>query len=904
MVRSILILFFLCIPSLLFPTKYKEDKEYPKSQKVSLCTRSSKEVNKNKSLKNQGNKNEAVKSKSITVNQYSKKNIATVPKNSWKPYWIPPSAIEESKYLFFQANIGVGFLYFDGIRANLAGAPSSLFRDSGNIPYQGRLRYNRTPLFEFVQGYQFYPWLKVALSYQHQSAVTIFTKSINATGAFLPNGNIAAPQGQFKSNFAIDAFMLKGYLNFPRSMVWKLLAYTPYLGVGVGIGWQSWTRNEWDLSSILTANGYQGYQSSQFFLRPQFSANFIWGADLGLKIQSAFPNQHFSMRFGCKYNQWGRVRSIGKLKDQGSMKLALFKPFSVKIVYSFAPYLGVQWNIPNSSLSPSLSQIEGRNINTWKPFFVRANSLQLPKSLFAQFNGGVGFLYFAGIRGNLSMTPPDTYQVYGQFPGKYSMQYNRTPLLEYVCGFRVNPWIKLGISKQFQSGVNLNTKLVPGVNGQVPANAQLQASLNLLAAAVKVYIEIPRPMVWKNLAYTMFVAGAAGPCWQSWNRMGVAVNGFVDRPILGVNQGSGYLFPLRSKIIANPFFVAEGGVKIKTARYDVNFYMVAGCKYIYWGAARNLGKVMQQYPNYREGLFKPFNIKQLYSFAPYLGVQWDFENKYMIVTKKPYKIHNKNVDSLFPFIAKHRGENKGRPFFTQVNTGVGFLYFDHVRANLAGVPSTGVMGIFGNYPYSGKPGYNRTPLFEYLIGRSVFTWLNVAISYQYQSNVAIETATIKPTSTPTNTNLSNTRARFLANFRVDAIMPKFYITLPWSIVWLKTLSNPYIALGAGVGWQSWTRIDVQRLGVFSGSSVQMDQPICQKISANAVWTVDCGFKISSAYPDAKFATTVGVKYVQWGQALSMGRIQNQLGSVVGLFRPLSVRMVYSFAPYFGVQWNF
>ncbi len=827
--------------------------------------------------------------------------------NSWEPYWVAAKEIEEEKYLFFQTNIGVGFLYFDKVRGNIGALPASEFRINGSIPLQGRLRYNRTPLFEFLLGYQELSWVSAAISYQHQSSVTVFTKFIDSQNAFVDPGEIVRdPQGQFRSDFSIDAFMLKGYVEFPWPMIWKMTAYTPYLGAGIGMGWQSWTRVEDDLTSNFTSNFQDGafrvYLSNQLFFRAKYCANFVWGADAGIKIQNALPSNHFSIKAGCKYNQWGQARNLGKGADQDGATYRLIKPFSIKTVYSFAPYLGFQWNIPNSSFSLPPDMVGGRAADTWKPYFVDGSELQLPRAIFSQFTAGIGFLYFAGVKGALTIGPLGGYSTnYGECPGKFSLGYNRTPVIEYIFGFRISPWFKAGFSKQFQSNIYIQTKDKRNINGVIPAFSQFQANLNLLSGGLKIYLEIPKPLIWKNLAYAYFLSGTAGPCWQSWNRMGVVIKAQNGTSALSS------LFPLRSKVVPNPYFMADTGLKIKNARFDVNFYMIAGCKYSYWGAARNLGKIDQQYPSYRVGLVEPFQIKTLYSFVPYLGVQWDFGSAYQYTHKKPYLIDGKDVSAHLPFVAKIKGLYKERPFFTQVNTGVGFLYFDQVRSNLAGVPAAGNFSDLGSYEYSGKPSYNRTPLFEFLIGRRIFDWWSIVLSYQSQGSVAISTPLLKPTTPPPSTTVySDSRASFVANFRVDAIMPKLYFHSPWSLVWMRVVSNPYIAVGAGIGWQSWTRIDVQRPTIITSADLpeQLNQSLNQKISANAVWTIDCGFKSCVAYPGARLSTTLGIKFNDWGQARSMGSIDSLNGSRTGIFKPFKVLMVYSFAPYFGVQFNF
>ncbi len=300
-------------------------------------------------------------------------------------------------------------------------------------------------------------------------------------------------------------------------------------------------------------------------------------------------------------------------------------------------------------------------------------------------------------------------------------------------------------------------------------------------------------------------------------------------------------------------------------------------------------------------------MKQNYFISTFFCLQWDFGSAYQHSHKKPYTIDGRETNVIWPYFARVKNLYKDRPFYTQVNTGIGFLYFERVRANLAGEPSAQNFDIYGEFAYSDTPGYNRTPLFEFLIGRRVFPWFNAALSYYFQGGVAISTPVLHPTRPPApGGEMSNTHAMFAANFRADAILAKFYFKLPWSIVWMRTITKPYAAVGIGGGWQSWTRIDVQRIGVITDINLntQMSQPLNQKISANLVWTLDFGFKTCSAYPNSKISSTVGMKFVDWGQARSMGQAGNLNGSKNSLFKPFRVRMVYSFAPYFGIQWNF
>lgn len=821
--------------------------------------------------------------------------------DSWEPYWISAKYLQQNQNLFFQSSIGAGFLYFSHVQGNFGGTPSYLFTNTGSIPYRSRLACNTTPIFEYQIGYRFFPWLNATFSYQHQGGVTIQSKAINSQNAYVTSGSVNSSQGFFQSDFALDGFNLKGTVEFPWPMIWKLIAYTPYAGVGVGVGWQSWINTTVNLPNVTT-----GYQNMPLYLRASYNANFTWMADAGIKICSAMPERSYSLLLGCKYNQWGQARNIGKLSKQGSLKMGLFKPFTIRTVYSFAPYLGFRWNISHSSLAMPAQVFDGKCADSWKPFFIDSNLVDLTHGMFSQFNGGIGFLYFSGIRGNLTITPPTYQQNTGQYPGKYSIGYNRTPVLEYLLGIKVNQWVQVGISKQYQSGIFIETHMKPNVNGTVVSHAQLQANLDLLATAVKVYIDIPKTLIWKNFAYSLYLAGGVGPSWQSWTNVGVIQMPQLTPAVFGSNHSGGVFQPLRPKNIPNVFLLADCGIRIRNAVPNMCFNIVAGCKFNYWGSARNLGKVMQQYPNFRQGLFKPFTIKMLYAFVPYLGVQWNFENAYRHSHKEPFIINNHDVTQKFPFIAKVKRLEKPYPLFVELNSGVGFLYFSRIKGNLAGTPASS-MNVFGQYPIAGNLSYNRTPLFEYLLGSRIFDWWTACISYQYQSNVNISTQVLKPINPiPGSSNYLAQGSRFIADFRVDALMAKFIFYSPWSIICAGTVNTPYCSAGVGAGWQSWTRVNIERLGANTASSQSLSaqQPLNQTISANVVWVIDFGINVRSAYPGSRFSTTIGVKYNHWGQARSMGKIQDQRGLKEGLFKPISIGLVYSFAPYFGVKWSF
>lgn len=276
----------------------------------------------------------------VSQQQSSKPRTTTSKSNGqtrrfWKPYYLKLKEVEPALTSFYQQNVGIGFLRFSGIRGNLnptnvTGAVSS------NDKLVGHLMYNRTPLVEFVIGTDIYRWWKMGISYQHQGGIVVQTR---------PQTVVADAGGavDLTSQVRLDAVQFKVYLLNPRTLVWKNMYYEQYLGLAVGPGWQTWIDNRTASVGSVT-------------LRPKFSANCVYTVDLGVKLRKALPSYIMSFTAGCKYTGWGQARSIGKITQQynssagvsgtgrNGFPAALNNPVSIKTVYQFAPYVGVQFN--------------------------------------------------------------------------------------------------------------------------------------------------------------------------------------------------------------------------------------------------------------------------------------------------------------------------------------------------------------------------------------------------------------------------------------------------------------------------------------------------------------------------------------------------------------------------------
>ncbi len=808
------------------------------------------------------------------------------------------ACFQPSKSIFFQTNIGVGFLYFSGLRGNLMGqpvlnfAPANLYRD---VPLKGRLSYNRTPLFEYLLGYRFNPWLKLALSYQHQGGITIQTKALSAHPL-----TAASLYVRFSSNLSLDALLAKVYFELPFAMVWKSLSINPYLAVGVGPSWQSWTR-----VSVSYLRVGPPFTEASLPLRQKISANTAWMADMGLCLQSASPANSFSVLAGCKYNQWGQARSIGKMSHQGAYKIALTQPLRIKTIYQFAPYLGVQWNFLPDRSAGSSYRLKGKSPKVWLPYWAASREFQCSRSIWTQFNVGIGFLYFSGLRGNLMGEPALDFLPnfnYRDIPLKGRLSYNRTPLLEYLLGYRFNNWLKLALSYQHQSGITVQSKVLqafPTTGQSSTERGQFVSNLALDALLAKVYFELPFAMIWRSLSMNPYLSLGVGPGWQSWTR--VQVNHLNGNTIF--NEDS---ITLRQKISANAVWMADMGLRVQNASPNNSFSVLLGCRYNQWGQARSIGKMSQQ-GSKKIAITQPLRIKTVYQFAPYLGVQWNFSPDQS--TGASYRLKGKNPKVWLPYWVASKEFQCPTSIWTQFNVGVGFLYFSGLKGNLMGQPVLDFSPelYWRDVPLKGRLSYNRTPLFEYLLGYQFNSWLKVALSYQYQGGILVETKQLHAFP-PGGAARRSQYAQFESNLSLNAVLAKVYFELPFSMIWRSLSTNPYLAVGVGPGWQSWTSVNINfsavtpvgAVGLYTDESLRLRQ----KISANAVWMVDMGLRVQSAYPNSKFSVLLGCKYNQWGQARNIGKMSQQGSLKLSITQPLRIKTVYQVAPYLGVQWNF
>lgn len=262
---------------------------------------------------------------------------------------------------------------------------------------------------------------------------------------------------------------------------------------------------------------------------------------------------------------------------------------------------------------------------------------------------------------------------------------------------------------------------------------------------------------------------------------------------------------------------------------------------------------------------------------------------------------NQDPNTWMPYYLKTKDTEPLSAFYQQT-VGIGFLYFAGVKGNLnSNLPASGLPKRDGQF--IGKIGYNRTPVFEMIIGRDIWWWMKIALSYTHQGQIWAQIGAQPSSVVPATaaTNATNYNPGLSARVRLDAALFRVYFMSPYMMVWKNMYVGSYLSAGVGPGWQTWSRISVFEAGDFK-----------MKVSANCVFTADLGAKLRRAVSNYVMSFTAGCKFTIWGQARQMGlpiqQDTTQLGANNfvrgGLSNPIRISTVYQFAPYIGVQFNF
>lgn len=803
--------------------------------------------------------------------------------------------IQPKKSLFFQTNIGLGLLYFGGVKGNMAIQPGILTQFGGdrliNEPIRGRLSYNRTPLFEYVVGRRFNSIVKAGLSYQTQSGVTLQTKQY-ATITYTP---------QLTMNFALNSIMAKAYLESPRPLSLYPMLISPYLGVGAGVVWQSWSNILEVLYIFNEPSTNQAPRADPIYYSNVTSASAAFSIDIGLRAQRFCPNLPISFTLGTKFNYWGQARNIGNIKNQKNFKVGLFKPFNIRSVYQWAPYLGAQWNFAPVWKSTTPYKIQGKPINTWAPFFTSLRQIETPNTWWTQCNVGPGILYFKNVAGLWRQRPIG----FSQFVSANTNQVmNKTtpPLLEFLVGYSPLNWLRFALSFQNQSAISFSTGVLTSLENANNHNfVQLRANLNLNSLMLKNYFEVPGALIFKNLATSLYLAYGVGASWQTWNDVNVVYTiapksrGFYYRS----NQ-----ITSKQKFIPNFAVMGDAGLRFQSAYPNSPYTILLGCKYNWWGQARNIALYNQQNSIKIQNIF--FSIKYVQQVAPYMGFQWNFAPT--VSCKAPFMLNGRATNTSTPYFVSNKALNQVNGIWTSFNAGASFLYFSGVKGNLTIHAQTPLAVPFGyrNIAFKGRLSCNPAPIYEYLAGLSVGRWLNVGLSFQHMGNVIVQTEglqSLAPSTGPLNSQSMRTQLR--SNLSLNGFAIKFKIKSPVSLVGLNLATTPYFSFGGGFGWQSWTRTFINYMGRQPNFQVDcFTYSQRQTISANGIVSCDLGLDTRSALPLSRFGFQLGCRFNLWGQAMNIGAYDRKGSQNYGIFKAFTIQSVYQWAPYGGVQWNF
>lgn len=254
------------------------------------------------------------------------------------------------------------------------------------------------------------------------------------------------------------------------------------------------------------------------------------------------------------------------------------------------------------------------------------------------------------------------------------------------------------------------------------------------------------------------------------------------------------------------------------------------------------------------------------------------------------------VNSWKPMWIGNRYIDPVTKFTFRADVGCGFLYFSNIRLNLAQTNATG-SGNNSLTSLRNKMGYNRTPVFEAILGMKANRMLSLGLAYLHQGGVNVQSHT-QYYGGANSYKLS-------ANLALDAILAKAYFNVPGSVVWKTIAYNTYLGGGVGAGWQTWSQV---RNIVSTNNDISVapsNYPFKQKICANLVWQGDVGVKLRSVIPNINFSVMMGAKVIGWGQARNVGDITQQKGTTTyGLVNPLNIKFLFSIAPYMGVNWAF
>ncbi len=274
---------------------------------------------------------------------------------------------------------------------------------------------------------------------------------------------------------------------------------------------------------------------------------------------------------------------------------------------------------------------------------------------FTEFDAGLSFLYFAGVKGNLITIPeniflPPTGQSGGvgftqSQPIRGRIETNRTPLYTLDFGWHLMNSVDFGCTIQAQQGIAIRTKpfqfayIAAGVPTLVINN--FEANLDLYSIGGKLMFHWNEMLRYSGWTMDLFFGGSVAGAWQSWTKV-QAVQSFFNNAVgvLDSMQNSNVSF--RNQYYTNFSYTGDAGFLFKPSNIFSKTAFRMGCKFVGWGSTRGLGDQKDQGDIFndgstandptltsfngriRPGYFKPIRIKTIYAWVPYIGIVFDF----------------------------------------------------------------------------------------------------------------------------------------------------------------------------------------------------------------------------------------------------------------------------------------
>lgn len=319
---------------------------------------------------------------------------------------------------------------------------------------------------------------------------------------------------------------------------------------------------------------------------------------------------------------------IGSLADQSN-------PSKTASPGVFMTPVTTSSNVTTSSIQAPIAEVEKQTLVSRSSSSTPPPPTPIQSRMFTEIEVGLGFLYFSNVKGILNLRPYTIQE--GPLEIKRSLEYNRSPLFTFDFGWRLADWLSLAVTMQSQQNVHIRTKPTEAAidDGFLWSNFQSYVDFNSIGG--KLLFTWPNMIRFNGWGMSLFIGGSCAGGWQSWTDVQSGVTFFANNDD-DKTAPFGLTLSFRDKYFGNFTYTGDTGLLFKPTNIFAKMSIRLGCKVISWGATRGLGASKDQrditrvpspddvlgnptvYPHY----FKPIRIGTIYSWAPYVGINWDF----------------------------------------------------------------------------------------------------------------------------------------------------------------------------------------------------------------------------------------------------------------------------------------